>query len=271
METEPPSVKSWITEGMIIALIPVTAYLWTLFYEIGFCDYFHIRYYFISLTPAIVLATSGEFILILLFLYLLIMYFFIIGSFHISAQLSEFTSKMSTSTVVMMIFMLYFLALASLMLLIFNSEVRQMVVALAIIYVLLVIATLVNPLFTQRKKEGSYWEKLAADIKPSSSLNHRGLHFPMTIIISIVFIVVSGGASAHRKLGQFNAQWQEEFYIVAQSPELVVIRNYGDYLFAAPFDRVTKEVEKKLYLLKISDMAKTPLTTEKVGPLHIKP
>lgn len=54
-------------------------------------------------------------------------------------------------------------------------------------------------------------------------------------------------------------------------PEVVVLRIYGDYLVTAPFDRTTKQFEKKLSLLKISEMAEVPLTYEKAGPLHAKP
>jgi hypothetical protein len=64
------------------------------------------------------------------------------------------------------------------------------------------------------------------------------------------------------------------FQVIAadsQRPEVVVLRIYGEYLITAPFDRSTREFEKKLYLLKISDMTKLPLTLEKVGPLKVKP
>ena len=49
---------TWVTEASIIATIPVIAYLWTFFYEKGIYDYFSIPYYFISLSPTLVLATT---------------------------------------------------------------------------------------------------------------------------------------------------------------------------------------------------------------------
>jgi hypothetical protein len=54
-------------------------------------------------------------------------------------------------------------------------------------------------------------------------------------------------------------------------PEVVVLRIYGDYLITAPFDRPGHTFEKKLYLLKISEMATVPLTYEEIGPLKVKP
>jgi hypothetical protein len=55
-----------------------------------------------------------------------------------------------------------------------------------------------------------------------------------------------------------------------QSPEVAVLRMYGEYVYTVPFNRGTKEFEKKLIIVKISDI-KTPLSLEKVGPLHVKP
>jgi hypothetical protein len=50
-------------------------------------------------------------------------------------------------------------------------------------------------------------------------------------------------------------------------PEVVVLRVYGDNLFAIPFDRSTRVFERQLFILKVSEMGKTPFTMEKVGPL----
>src|SRR4030095_693122 len=47
--------KSWITDAIIIALVTAFAYLSALYYEIGFCDYFNIPHYLISLNTPLVL------------------------------------------------------------------------------------------------------------------------------------------------------------------------------------------------------------------------
>jgi hypothetical protein len=56
-EPERPQ-RSWLIEGIILALIPASAYLWALYYEVGFRKYFHIPYGLISLNPTTVLASS---------------------------------------------------------------------------------------------------------------------------------------------------------------------------------------------------------------------
>src|SRR5258705_13949565 len=58
MEAERQSVRSWITEGIILAGIPVIAYLWSLLYEMAYSNYFSIPWYFISLSPVSVLAIT---------------------------------------------------------------------------------------------------------------------------------------------------------------------------------------------------------------------
>ena len=71
--------------------------------------------------------------------------------------------------------------------------------------------------------------------------------------------------------GKAQAHQQEEFLVIDHSPEVVVLRIYGEYLITAPFDRSTKEIEKKLYIFKLSDNSPTLLTLEKAGPLKVKP
>jgi hypothetical protein len=103
-----------------------------------------------------------------------------------------------------------------------------------------------------------------------------GIQYEPIVIagIIIILIVVSGGVMKARDWGAKAARQRGVFQVIAadsQRPEVVVLRIYGEYLITAPFDRSTREFEKKLYLLKISDMTKLPLTLEKVGPLKVKP
>ena len=78
--------------------------------------------------------------------------------------------------------------------------------------------------------------------------------------------------------GRNEAKRQEKFLIVKQNlgvpgvdTEVAVLRVYGEYLFAVPINRADKKFEKKLVILKMSDMPKTPLNLEKIGPLEEKP
>ena len=48
-----------------------------------------------------------------------------------------------------------------------------------------------------------------------------------------------------------------------------VIRSYSDYLYTVPFNRTTKEFEKMVVIIKMSESSKSPLTLslEKIDPL----
>jgi hypothetical protein len=92
-----------------------------------------------------------------------------------------------------------------------------------------------------------------------------GFVFFLIIFAFGIISYINGRNSAH-------TQQQKELHIIAQPPdipEVVVLQIYGDYLLTATFDRATKVIKKQLYILKVSEMAKTPLTTEKVGPLQV--
>ena len=58
METPQLSVRSWLTDAIIIALLTFVAYLMALYYEVGFCKYFEILYYFVSIDTTTLLSSS---------------------------------------------------------------------------------------------------------------------------------------------------------------------------------------------------------------------
>src|SRR5262249_48761211 len=129
------------------------------------------------------------------------------------------------------------------------------------------------------KNKGSYVDKLIASIKAPylKSVQRMGLlerlHVSqywdhITIVIILMLIIIG---YAVYELGELEAKRQEWFYVITQPspPELAVIRNYGDYLYAVPFNRNTKEFEKKVVVIKMSESSKPPLilSLEKIGRL----
>jgi hypothetical protein len=176
---------------IILALIPLAGYLFSLSYEATFCRYFHIPYYLISLSPTLVLSTmsytSLPFAPLLLNMCWVIIVIPSLGKFFAR------TSILDTSRVSVIVF---------------------------------------------------------------------------TTLFFVVLCIYGWGY-----LGKSVAENQKEFLVVAQSPEVVVIRGYGEYLYAVPFTRKTNEhkaqFENRLVILKMSEIPKTtPLTLEEVGPLQ---
>jgi hypothetical protein len=95
MDAERQSVESWISGGTLIAFLTVSAYLWTLAHEFGFCDYFDIPADFISFSPANILTISGTYIfagaLVILFIFI---------SLIILTPVIRFSSRSITGTVI---------------------------------------------------------------------------------------------------------------------------------------------------------------------------
>jgi hypothetical protein len=145
-------------------------------------------------------------------------------------------------------------------------------IAMAGMVAFFAILDFIFPLILQRGK-GSYRDKLTAQAEAEENnrtigrlLNARFGNVGVTTLLIIMY-----GLSLAYAAGRAHGEQQEEFLVIDQSPEVVVLRIYGEYLITAPVDRSTKEVEKKFVILKLSDNSPTSLTLEKVGPLKVKP
>ena len=85
----------------------------------------------------------------------------------------------------------------------------------------------------------------------------------MTLIMILwLLLVISNNA------GDAAALKQEEFLVANTSPEMVVLRIYGDHLICAPFDRATKEAQRSYSVLNVADDPQLMVRLEKVGPLR---
>jgi hypothetical protein len=97
---------------------------------------------------------------------------------------------------------------------------------------------------------------------------------PDAVIILVVFAAIMSLVAYSLYAGKWDAEHRETFFIVKKFPglpeDLVVVQFSGDYLVTAPLDRAAGEVEKKIYLLKVSDMGHTPIDHEKIGRLKVK-
>jgi hypothetical protein len=147
------------------------------------------------------------------------------------------------------------------------------------------------PPWPRQQGQGNYLRRLVDHINPSAPISSLGASWLLYRFISsqrtsseIIAILVLVGLFAFLSIlwGRQAAQRHEAFQIIAAEkpapgesprPEVAVIRIYGDYLLAVPFNRTTspKQFEKKLYILKLSDMPKIPLVLESIGPLIPKP
>jgi hypothetical protein len=263
------AIMSWLSGGILIALVTATAYLWAFSYETGFCNYFRITFYLISLSLTTILPVAGSIILITSF-----MVFIFITPGIILSPLFRYTTKSITGLIISA---LAVLLLSFVHFLVFTGWQRNGWILLEIYIVFLMMIIFLRPLFTQRGK-GSYKEKLAAELQqyqePRSSRPQTNPNNLAFVVVLIVFVFVCIGIYGAYDMGSTNAQERRLFLVLPKSSEVpvevVVLTAYGDYIITSPIDRSTKTIEKTLYLLKLSEISKIPLTFENVGPLKIK-
>jgi hypothetical protein len=91
----------------------------------------------------------------------------------------------------------------------------------------------------------------------------------------VIFMAIFSLVAYYRYIGRWEAQHRQEFYTVNNFPNLpeslVVMSLSDEYIVTASFDRATREVERKIYLINQAEMGNTPLSFEKIGPLKVKP
>jgi hypothetical protein len=253
-ESEQGSGKSWITDSaIIIALATVTSYLFHIFYEVGFYGYFSIPDYFISPSKTQVLIIAGQVTRIVGFL--LIPSLLVKGSYPYIRNINRrFPVKERTGYVTRKIF------------------------PVAYIIVVGVLGYLFFP---------KWWPVLLDDLSVAKEPIFRLCAVITLAVLSIpwlsnrirlfvLFFILVVTVPGSRQLGQYEAERWVPFLVVKQPPdvptvsEAVGLRIYGEYLLAVPFNRENKEFKKTLLLLKMSEIAKNPLTFEQVGPLKPK-
>lgn len=125
------------------------------------------------------------------------------------------------------------------------------------------------PLITQRG--GTYLDKLEAQEKTENQFTDsyvilRNRFGNDSLLIIIAFLV---GLSTALSAGTAEAIKQENFLVTNTTPELVVLRIYGDDLICVPFDRNTGEIEQNFTVLKKTGESGLSLKLENLGQLHL--
>jgi hypothetical protein len=196
---------TWLTQAsLIVALVTLVGAWYVLLFEAGYFSYFHLPYYFVSLSPSIVLGTSEIWIVFLLILCGL---------------------------------------------------------AISVIIVVSIFGWLVNRLKRKRPERGEMREPIVLIVVIG------------IILIAFFVLYATFGGYYFSNLGNRKAESQIGFPVftpTSYTSEVAVIRSYGEYLYAIPFNRKTNEheaqFESKLVIVKMSDV-KTPLSFEEIGPL----
>lgn len=164
----------------------------------------------------------------------------------------------------------FFFLLVIFPLLLFVGSGWMMVVAItASCWLVLVFFVSITPLLGKGKK--GWKDRLdaaqeAAMREPPTIYDHisarSGIpNFNLYVAALIIATLLAG------LVGLSEATRQRDFLITNTTPEMVVLRVYGENMICARFDRQNKEVKKSFSILKVAEDPKLLLNLERIGPL----
>jgi len=249
-----------ISEGIILALSSAGAYLFAFYYEKGFASVFSIPVSFITITLTSIL-TFGAILLGVILFSLPGISLLLTFTESNTRPILKRTLLPIIIAVILLFVQFYF----------FGIDNWEQLLPIIIIVFLIVLLQLVLPLIKQ--KSGKYIDKLeayekerAADLFVDAAVVVRDRFGNAPIIIVLIFLF---GITIAGTAGRSEAIKQEEFLVTNTTPEMVVLRIYGDNMICVPFDRITGEIEKDFTVLKITDDSDLVLKLENIGQLHL--
>jgi hypothetical protein len=233
------SITSWLSGGTLIALATAGAYLLALTYETAFCQFFGIPLEFISLSTTLLIARTAGLFFIFMFLYDSIGVFYDLGI--INTQ-NRFMRVVGGIVIAILVYGIH--------LYLFWKQWNDLTWLYSASLIVLLIFFVLDLIPVRRNIERNRLQNL----------------------LLITFMSVLAGFQLFHLTATTRARYGVEYFVINQSPKVVVLRSYGDNLIAAPLIRGANEnhVEQTFYILKLSEMKTTPLTLEKVGPLTVK-
>jgi hypothetical protein len=257
------SAMSWFTQATIIlALITFCGYFAAFSYEIAYFGYFRIPYYFISLNPTSVFFTTAVWTVVVPLIAL-----FLVGTAVLTTVLNalEPVGKQIEKR--------------------FPRSVKIAVILIAIS----VVAFFVFKFITDQEFRKAWtvetaligaaffalWALFRSSYRRYKENKEETPWRVIALLVAGFFLVLYIEFRLLSVVGSKTAQGEKVFHVYAlpsstSTSEVAVIRMYGEYLYAVPFNRKTNEheaqFESKLVIVKMSDV-KTPLSFEEIGPL----
>ncbi len=255
-----------ITEGILLALAPALSYFLAFYYEKGFAQYFDIPINFIQVSfidvivfASIVLGAIG--------LFTVFMNPFVIFIQTVKVHPVIRVALLRLLPPIMFFIIIFFLFGYS------NRKYWGGALAVVIFFALL---EFVMPLLARRNVSG-YINKWVAQEEFDQEFDEShpdifGLikrHYGQRLLLIMLGIFLSTALA--EQAGLTKAVNQDEFLVLNTSPEMVVLRVYGDRMIAASFNRKTQEVESKFVIKVLGEDDNLVISPEDVGSLKLKP
>ncbi|MFW9879663.1 MAG: hypothetical protein ACFFG0_41845 [Candidatus Thorarchaeota archaeon] len=259
-DTQFTSSRKFLSEGIILAILTATTYIFAFRYEAGYAGFFGIpsELVEVNLTAILVVALVIVSLLLTIWAFVLPLLIFIPRNWGVFGR-----SLLRLSPIFLILFVF---------LIAYGPKWQKLIFPL-ILLLTWVFIEFVIPIIVQRGR-GSFREKLEAQEDVETKERSRKLigfldeklnRFAALVIIFFIFGYMTTGL-----MGRANAERQREFLVIhGTSEELVILRVYGEKLICAPFDRNRKEINHTFFIKKVSDISGTLLKQEKIGPLRI--
>lgn len=249
--------QGWITEGLILALIPVLGYFFAFQYEAGYASYFKYPKELILIgLPQIVIAT------ITLWTGSMVIFMFVES---ITMMIPKAQRALSDSVIKFLPLVGFFAG----SLLVYGWERAW---PFLLVFIMIGIPEFILPLFTQKDKK-TYSEKIESDWESEWRLRESKDTFSWRLlklvghknIVLVINIFIA--AQLVQTAGEVIASRQMRFFTMSSSPEKVVLRIYDDKFICADFERKTKTVGGDRSILNSREQGAFNLKLESIGPL----
>lgn len=245
--------KNWISEGIILSLTPVVAYLLSFTYERGFCDVFGIPFELISINFTTIFLVTSALISVSFLLFVVIDWIYII--------LPKNRRSNIFPRITLLVIMVFICSLSYGIgwLLFFTLSI-------------IILFEFILPLIIHRKHK-DYQSKLDAQDKLDKEADTlfniiiQRINPRWILLLLAIFIM----SVISESLGRYKAVKQEKFFVINTSMgPAVVLRIYNEKFICAPFIKETKELQGSFFIINMPTQSELVLTKENIGPFKIK-
>ncbi|UCH12835.1 MAG: hypothetical protein JSW18_02535 [Candidatus Omnitrophota bacterium] len=248
-----------ITEGLILALMPVLGYFFAFQYEAGYAWYFGYPKELISISlPQIVTITIILYIITIILLHII--------------ELLQIDIPKKQHGLCNSIIKLLPIGLISISLLLIYGWQTWLILPFGLLS-LMGIFMFISPLFDKDNK--TYGEKINAAINDEWELRKEQNTFLWRLSkligckdISFLLLNVFMLALLAQAIGGVVASKQRTFFVIPSVPEMVVLRIYDDKLICTIFSRELKLANDNVAVFRIDDPRISTLRFESLGPLE---
>lgn len=248
--------KVGVTEGIVLASIPVIGYWLAYLYYRGYATYFDFPGTYIEIDTSSVLAAVMGMGTALLILHSYM------DALYLPFRMLPRVLKIK---LLHLAFLVVFYASCAVA---FRWPWANMLKYGGPILALYLLVQFLLPVVMHREVKG-YIAKLEADHKISQSvpklMDFYSEHIDNRVVISLIVLYFISLIAFFS--GSYDAKISRQFIILNQDKELVVLKQFGSSYLTAEFNRKTKQIVQRFRLIPI-DRPDLQLTYEVVGPLE---